>query len=317
MSTIIDYKPTSDRTPDGQYEALLRELVEKGKKKVSIHASLPENAGSEHKFCLELSGRTLTYDLTNGVPLLPIRDLKASCKGAIGEIVAFINGARTLEELEHYGCPKVFWERWVSKEKCANFELPEHDLGPGSYGAALTNMPMPDGKSFDQVEALIRQMKRAPHLRTHVITTWYPPFALADKEQGAPRKVVVAPCHGNMIQFNVFPDTNEMDMVHVQRSADVPVGLPLNLIEWTAFGMMVSYMTGIKLREYIHMLPNPQIYDIQIPQINELLEREVRKLPTLHLRPNREIKSIKDFRRDDFVLEDYDPHPKMVVLASI
>lgn len=317
MNPIIDYKPASQRTPDNQYGELLQELLEKGMKKVSIHASLPENAGSEHTYCLELSGRMLTYDLSNGVPLLPIRDLTASCKGAIGEVVAFINGARTLEKLEEFGCPRIFWERWVTKEKCAGFGLEEHDLGPGSYGAALAAMPMPDGGSFDQVEALIHQMKRAPFLRTHVITTWYPPFALADKEQGAPRKVVVAPCHGNMIQFNVFPETNEMDMIHVQRSADCPVGLPLNLIEWTAFGMMVSYVTGIKLRKYIHMLPNPQIYDIQIPQIKELLAREPRCLPTLHLRPKREIHSIKDFRREDFELEDYDPHPKMMLKAAV
>jgi ABC-2 type transport system ATP-binding protein len=74
-----------------------------------------------------------------------------------------------------------------------------------------------------------------------------------------------------MVQFNVFPEAGEMDMVHYQRSADVPVGLPINLIEWTAFGMMVAYMTNLKLRTYTHYLPNPQVYDVQLPQIEELL----------------------------------------------
>lgn len=316
QNPIIDYKPVQDRTPDDQYQKLMEELLG-GHKKVTIHSSLPENENSDHKYCLELSGRMLRYPLSNGVPLLPIRDLSASFKGAVGEIVAFINGARTLADLKRFGCPEIFWGRWVTADKCKNFGLPEGDLGDGSYGAVLTATPMPNGKTFDQVDALIRQMKRMPNLRTHVITTWYPPYDLSDKEQDAPRKVVVAPCHGNMVMFNVFPETNEMDMVHVQRSADVPVGLPLNLIEWTAFGMMVSYMTGIKLRDYIHMLPNPQIYDIQIPQIKELLTRGPRKLPTVHLRPNREINSIKDFRREDFVLEDYEPHEKMIVRAVI
>ncbi len=313
----IDYKPASERTPDTQYQTLLRELVDKGIRKEVIHSKLPENAASEHKCCYELSGRMLSYDLSNGVPVLPIRDFSSGYKGAIGEIVAFINGARTLEDLQKFGCPKIFWDRWVTKDKCAIWGLPEGDLGDGSYGAVLTATPMPNGKTFDQIEALIKQMKKMPFLRTHVITTWYPPYDLSDKDQDSPRKVVVAPCHGNVVQFNVFPDTNEMDMVHYQRSADVPVGLPLNLIEWTAFGMMVSYMTGIKLRSYIHFLPNPQIYDVQIPQIEELLAREPRKLPTLHLRPNREIHSIKDFRREDFVLEDYEPHEKMIVKAVI
>ena len=305
------------RTPDTQYETLLRKIVREGKKKTTIHASLPENAGSEHKFCLELSGETLKYDLSNGVPILPIRDLSKSFRGAIGEIVAFINGARTLEDLKKFGCPEIFWERWVTKEKCAGLGLPEHDLGDGSYGAVLTATPMPNGKTFDQIDALVKQMQRKPFLRTHLITTWYAPYDLSDIEQGAPRKVMVAPCHGNMVMFNVYPDQKEMDMVHVQRSADVPVGLPLNLTEWVAFGMMVAYMTGLKLKTYSHMLPNPQIYDIQLPQIEEMLAREPRRLPTLYLRPNREIKSVKDFRREDFVLEDYEPHEKIIVKAVI
>lgn len=317
MNPIIEYRPLEKRSPDNQYESLMRKILSEGYKKVPIHASLPENSGSEHKFCLELSAEMLKYDLSNGVPILPIRDFSKGYRGAIGEVVAFINGARTLEQLEEFGCPKVFWDRWVTKEKCETLGMPEHDLGEGSYGPGLTAVPMPNGKTFDQIEALIKQMKKMPHLRTHTITTWYAPFALSDKEQDAPRKVMVAPCHGNWIQFNVFPETNEMDLIHYQRSADVPVGLPLNMIEWTAFGMMVSYVTGIKLRSYNHMLGNPQIYDIQIPQVEELLQREVRKFPTLHLRPKREIKSIKDFRKEDFEIEDYEPHEKMIVKALI
>lgn len=317
MNPIIEYKPYSERTPDTQYEDLLREILAKGKKKRAIHASLPENKESGHEYCLELPPRMLQYELSNGVPVIPLRDQSRAYQGGIAEIVAFINGARTLEELDKFGVPRVFWERWVTKEKCANFDLPEHDLGGGSYGAVLASLPTPDGKKFNQVEALIKQMQKAPHLRTHYITTWYPPLSMGDKEQGCPRKVVVAPCHGNSVQFNVFPDLKEMDMVHYQRSADVPVGLPLNLAEWVAFGMMVSYVTGIKLSTYTHVVANPQIYDIQIPQIEELLAREARKLPTLKLEPTREIKNVTDFRREDFGLEDYEPHPKMIVKAVI
>lgn len=311
----IPYKPFSERKPDTQYENLLRDILENGKSKTPIHAQLKENQGSGHQYCLELSGKMLHYDLSNGVPILPIRDQGKAYKGAIGEMIAFINGARTLEDLEKYGCPKVFWDRWVTKDKCEIWGLPEGDLGDGSYGAALASMPMPNGKTFNQVEALIKQMQKMPFLRTHVITTWYPPYALSDKDQDAPRKVVVAPCHGNMLQFNVFGD--EMHMVHYQRSADVPVGLVLNLAEWVAFGMMVAYMTKLKFTQYTHYLPNPQIYDVQIPSVKDMLAREPRKLPTLHLRPKREITSIFDFRKEDFELEDYEPHEKMIIPTAI
>ena len=312
----IPYKPYSERTPDTQYEELLKKLLEKGKKKVTIHSKLKENSNSGNQFCLELSGEMLNYDLSNGVPILPIRDQGKAFKGAIGEVVAFINGAQTLEDLEKFGCPKVFWDRWVTKEKCEIFGLPEHNLGEGSYGAVLTAIPGPDGKPFNQVEALIKQLKKAPYLRTHVMTTWYPPLSMGDPDQGSPRKVVVAPCHGNWIQFNVFPD-GEMHMQLLQRSADAPVGLMLNLAEWVAFGMMVAYMADLKFTQYTHYLPNPQIYDIQIESVKGLLLREPRKLPTLHLRPKREINSIFDFRKEDFELEDYEPHEKMLIPTPV
>ena len=315
--SIVRYKPFSERTPDSQYSNILRQVLETGIKKTSIHASLPENQGSGHKYCLELSGLTMKYSLENGVPVTPIRNLGNLWQGAIGEIIAFINGARTLQQLEEYGCPKAFWEKWVTKDKCNSFGLEEFDLGPGSYGAILTHMPGPNGEQpFNQIDALIKQMQEKPFLRTHCLSTWYAPYALGDMTQNSPRKVVVAPCHGNLVQFNVF-DNKNMHMVHVQRSADTPVGLALNMVGWPAFGMMTAYMTGLNFTEYHHMLPNPQLYDVQFDIVRELIERKHLKLPSLYLRPGREIKSIYDFRKEDFYLEDYYPHAKVKIPTAI
>ncbi len=314
----IIYKPYAERTPDNQYENLLQDLIQHGLKKTSIHASLPENAGSGHKFCLELPGRMLQYDLSNGVPITTLRDLTKYdlVKGAIGEIVAFTNGAQTLEELIAYGCPENFWKRWVTESKCANFGLPAGDLGPGSYGTILTAMPMHDGRTFNQIDAMMKNMIRNPLGRTNLLTTWYPPLALGDKEQGSPRKVVVAPCHGNIVQFDVMDDMT-MHMALYQRSADAPVGLVLNLTEWVAFGMKVAYLVGTKLTYYSHFLPDPQIYDIQIGVVQKLLGREPHRLPSLYLRPQREIKNITDFRKEDFVLENYDPYPWVAIPTAV
>lgn len=313
---LVPYKPFEERTPDSQYETILADLLKKGKKKTSMHAKLPENKGSGHQFCLELPGRMLSYDLSNGVPITPIRDLGTMYKGAIGEVVAFINGAQTIADLQKFGCPKVFWDRWVTKEKCAIFGLPEGDLGPGSYGAVLTKMSMPGGKTFNQIDALMKQMKRNPFARTNLITTWYPPFAMGDTDQGVARQVVVAPCHGNMVQFDVMDDRS-MHMALYQRSADMPVGVVLNLAEWIAFGMMVAYLSNLTFTHYTHYLPDPQMYDIQWERVEELLERKPVCLPSLYLRPQREIANITDFRKEDFVLEDYHPYPKMIIPTAI
>lgn len=313
---IVPYKPFDQRTPDQQYENVLRDIINFGSKKTSIHAQLKENAGSGHQYCLELPARMLQYDLSNGVPVLPLRDLGTSYKGAIGEIVAFINGARTLEDLVKYGCPKIFWDRWVTKDKCAIWGLPEGDLGPGSYGPTLIAIPLANGKSFDQIEALMNQMITRPLSRTNVISTWYPPYALGDINQNSPRQVVVAPCHGNMVQFDVMDD-GTMNMALYQRSADMPVGVVLNLVEWVVFGMMVAYMTNLQLKYYTHFIPDPQMYDIQLESVRELLTRIPKRLPSLYLRPKREIKKITDFRKDDFELEDYEPHGKMMIPTAI
>jgi thymidylate synthase len=313
---LVPYKPYNQRSNDFQYEFLLTEILNKGKKKTSLHSSLSENKNSGHKYCLEIPCRILSYDLTNGVPITPVRDLGNMWKGAIGEIVAFINGARTLEDLVKYGCPEVFWKSWVTKEKCAVWGLPEGDLGTGSYGQTLTSIPTSDGKTFNQILALERQMARNPLGRTNLISTWYTPLAMGDSEQNSPRNVVVAPCHGNMVQFDVMDDLS-MHMTVYQRSADTPIGLVLNLTEWIAFGMMVAYIANTKFVHYSHVLPNPQIYDIQIPDVKEMLNRTAKKLPSLYLRPNKDIKHLIDFRKEDFYLEDYYPHPKMKIPALI
>ncbi len=326
---IVIYKPYTERTPDDQYERVLADILEKGKKKTVIHSSLIENADSGHKYCLELPARMLQYDLSNGVPILPIRDLGMSYRGAIGEIVAFINGARTLKELKSFGCPEIFWKRWVTKEKCAIWGLKEGDLGPGSYGPVLTSLPAPDQRpwwkkilfflkkpKFNQIDALMSQMLRNPFLRTNLLTTWYPPLALGDKKQESPRKVVVASCHGNIVQFDVMDDRT-MHMTLYQRSADIPVGVVLNLAEWVAFGMMVAYMTDLQFTYYTHVLPNPQMYDIQETKVRELLQRSPKRLPSLYLRPKRKITRIQDFRKEDFELEDYFPYEKMFIPTPV
>ncbi|MDP1834250.1 MAG: thymidylate synthase [Candidatus Moranbacteria bacterium] len=304
----IDYLPFGERVPDLQYQELLKKIKTTGKDKVPIHARLNENAGSGHQNSKEITGAMLQFEMNNGFPVLTERDLSKSFYGAIGELVAFLNGQSTLSGLKEYGCPEVFWRDWVTKEKCAIFGLPEGDLGDGSYGASLGRFQSAKGE-FDQVSAVQRQMEKAPFLRTHVLTTWNPPLSMGDEEQGFKRKVVVAPCHGNFIHFVLFDEQKELEMTHTQRSADVPVGLQFNLIEWSALGLMVAHLLGYKFTKYTHFLSNPHYYDVQAESVDKILAIEPRPFPTVTLRPNRKVTRIQDFRKEDFVIEDYEPKP--------
>src|SRR3989344_8678761 len=124
-------KPYKERTPDYQYHDLLKYIMEKGRDMMPIHG-----IGAR-----SIVGHQIRYKLENGFPLITERDLARTMPGALGEHVGFLNGARTLDELKKYGMPAIFWDRWVTKEKCADFGLPEGDLGPGSYGAASGAFP--------------------------------------------------------------------------------------------------------------------------------------------------------------------------------
>ena len=294
-------KTYSERTPDPQYQNLLRKILEEGVEVLPIH-------GEKAKM---LVGQQLRYRLENGFPVITERDLSGHFfRGALAEHVAFLHGARTQSELEKFGCK--WWKAWVTKEKCDVFGLPEGDLGDGSYGAAWAAFPTKEGEPFNQIENFVKQIKERPHLRTHFISPWIPQYTL--QHSGLRRRVVVAPCHG-WIHALAFPETKELVIHHFQRSADFPVGVPFNIIQYAAFGMMLAQILDYSLREVVYTFSDAHIYESQYEKVRELLTREPRRLPTVTLDPS--IKDIFDFRPEHFALSDYEPHPKMVIPTPV
>ncbi len=298
----MHYLPKAQRTPDTQYQHLLQQILEKGRKIMPIHG---EPAWM-------IPGLQMRFKMENGFPLLPIRDLSKSFPGAIGELIAFLHGAHTLEQLQEYGCPKVFWERWVTKEKCEVFGLPEHELGPGSYGPGWASNPLPNGEVFNQVKHLMRQIKERPYLRTHLLSPWIPAFTLQHSE--LTRQVVVAPCHG-WVHFIAFPETKELVVHHFQRSGDMPVGVALNMVEYAALGMLVARMLGYRFDELVYTISDAHIYESEVPFVEELIARETRPFPTVTLSDS--IVDPLDARREHFTLTDYDPHPHMTIPTPV
>lgn len=305
MKDVVNYKPFEERTPDPQYQNLLKQIMTEGTEVNPIQ-------GERAKMIM---GLQLRYNMSNGFPLITERDMSGKfLQSAIGEHVAFLNGARTQEELEKFGCP--WWKRWVTKEKCDIFGLPEGDLGPGSYGAAWATFPTSEGKPFDQIEHVIRQIKERPYLRTHIITPWIPQYTI--QHEGLTRKVVVAPCHG-WIHVIALPETKELRVHHFQRSSDMPVGVPFNMVQYASFGMMVAHLTDYKFVEYVHTFSDAHIYESQHEKVEKLITREPRRLPTVTLdaKAVASITDIKDFRPEHFILSDYDPHEKMIIPTPV
>jgi thymidylate synthase len=287
----LNYLPKEQRVPDNQYFHLLNKIRREGEKEQSTQ-------GVE---CLTyMAPGSMRFKLQNGFPLITERSIKGFWTGAVGEIFAFINGVRTHEGLKEFGCN--FWGNFVTEEKCAKRELETGDLGDGSYGGAFHDFPTAEGIPFNQFAALIQQMKERPGLRTHFISPWIPQYTY--RISGRTQKVVVVPCHGWM-HFRII--NGKLTLHMFQRSGDTPVGIPANMAQYASLLIAVAYLTDTVPYEYIHTISDAHIYVDQLTAVAEMLSRSPHTLPTVKLANPPD--NIFDFRKENFVLSDYGPHP--------
>ncbi|MFH2118665.1 MAG: thymidylate synthase [Candidatus Paceibacterota bacterium] len=289
---MFKYLPVNQRTPDNQYKALLREILDQG---VRTDTQLETDA-------LTLMGaKPMHFKLENGFPMITERKISEKMwTQAVGEILGFINGARTLKQLEEFGC--FWWAPWGTEAKCKKRGLETGDLGPGSYGAAFHDFPTSEGKPHNQFKDIIEQIKEKPHLRTHFITPWIPQYIA--RGEGKQQKVVVCPCHG-WIHLRVL--NGKLTLHMFQRSGDVPVGVPANMVQYAALLMAIAQVTGLEPYEYVHTISDAHIYVDQISRVEEMLGREDRVFPTMTLKNKHQ--DIFKYRHTDFELSDYNPHP--------
>jgi thymidylate synthase len=278
--------------PDTQYHDLLQSILDQG---------MRSETQQEVDTLSLIAPKPLHFKLSEGFPIITERKISEKMwRGAISEMIGFINGARTDEKLKEYGCK--WWEAWVTEEKCHKRGLETGDLGPGSYGAAFHDFPTSEGESFNQIAAVIQQIKEKPHLKTHFISPWIPQYQF--RIEGRQQKVVVCPCHGWM-HLRIFG--NKLVLHMFQRSSDVPIGLPANLAQYAALTMMFAATLGYEAYEYVHSFSDAHIFVDQIDKVKELLQREPKPLPKMILKTKRD--NIFDYRADDFELVEYEPHP--------
>jgi thymidylate synthase len=287
-------KPYAERTVDTQYKELLKDILARGSRSQSQAGTTAENP--EGTDCITLFGANpMRFDLSNGFPFITERSVKGFWKQPIGEIIGFMNGARTQAELEEYGCK--FWASWVTPEKCAKRGLEAGDLGPGSYGAAFHDFPTAEGESFNQFKYIVQQIKERPHLKTHFISPWVPQYTV--RVEGRQQKVVVCPCHG-WLHIRIL--NGKLNLHMFQRSGDVPVGVPSNMIQYGALTMMLAQATGYEPGEYVHTISDAHIYVDQIPAVEEIIKRESHPFPTMTL--TNPTTNLFAFRNTDFTLGD-------------
>ncbi len=277
-----------------QYIDLCKHILENGTKK-------EDRTGTG---TISVFGYQMRFDLSKGFPLLTTK--KVHLKSIIHELLWFISGSVNIKYLVDNDVR--IWNEWpyeiykkspdyqnetleefVNKIKLdEDFAKLHGNLGP-VYGKQWR-----DFLGVDQLSNLISEIKSNPNSRRLIISAWNP--------KDVPN-MALPPCHAFM-QFYVID--GKLSCQLYQRSADVFLGVPFNIASYALLTMMIAQVCDLEVGEFIHTLGDAHIYLNHLEQINKQIKRSIRPLPIMKTNPN--IKSIFDFKYEDFTLENYNPH---------
>ena len=234
-------------------------------------------------------GYQLRCDLADGFPLLTTK--KVHLKSIIYELLWFLRGDTNVRWLQEHGVR--IWNEWADENG---------DLGP-VYGSQWRAWPDGNGGTIDQIAQVIDQIKNTPDSRRIMVSAWNVAEVPTMK---------LPPCH-SLFQFYVAQ--GKLSLQLYQRSADLFLGVPFNIASYALLLMMVAHVTGLKPGEFVHTFGDAHIYRNHFDQIKEQLSREPRPLPRMVLNPD--VKSIDDYKYEDFTLEGYDPWPAIKGEVSV
>ena len=234
-------------------------------------------------------GYQMRFDLSEGFPLLTTK--KVHLKSIIYELLWFIAGDTNVKYLQDHGV--TIWDEWADENG---------DLGP-VYGHQWRSWPAPDGRTIDQISMVIDTIRRNPDSRRMLVTAWNP--AEVDK-------MALPPCH---CLFQFYVADGKLSCQLYQRSADVFLGVPFNIASYALLTMMIAQVCGLKPGEFVHTTGDTHIYRNHFEQVATQLSREPRSLPRMRLNP--EVKSLFDFKYEDFTLEGYDPWPAIKAPVAV
>ena len=234
-------------------------------------------------------GYQMRFNLADGFPLLTTK--KVHLKSIIHELLWFIAGDTNIKYLRENGV--TIWDEWADENG---------DLGP-VYGHQWRSWPAPDGRVIDQLSNVIDLIQHNPDSRRILVSAWNP---------GEIDKMALPPCH---CLFQFYVADGKLSCQLYQRSADVFLGVPFNIASYALLTLMIAQVCGLQPGEFIHTTGDTHIYRNHFEQVALQLSREPRRLPVMKLNPD--VKSIFDFRYEDFTLEGYDPWPAIKAPVAV
>ena len=290
------------------YLDLLTEILEHGNRKVDRGTDVVLHS---------VFGRQTRYDLSKGFPLLTTK--KVYWKGVLHELYWFLSGQSNIKYLVDNNVH--IWDDYpyrIFKEKNTTENLTKEEFVqkikddsvfankwgelPRIYGESWRRWLTKSGRTIDQLQWVLDELKDDPDAKNLIVTSWNPEYlyTMATKEEASRFPI----CH-NMYQVNL--QNGKLNLQLYQRSADMFLGVPFNIASYALLLHILAQISGYEVGEFVHTFGDVHIYDNHVEQVKEQLSRDPKVLPTLKIDPS--VKSLADFTPDKVELIGYDPHP--------
>ncbi len=229
-------------------------------------------------------GYQMRFNLQKGFPLLTTK--KVHLKSIVHELIWFLKGDTNIKYLKENGVS--IWDEWADENG---------NLGK-VYGAQWRNFG-----GIDQINELVYSLKNNPDSRRMIVSAWNPVDVPT---------MALPPCH---TLWQCYVADNKLSLQLYQRSADVFLGLPFNIASYALLTHMLAQVSGLEVGDLIMTLGDAHLYSNHFEQANLQLSREERELPTLEI--NKEINSIFDFKYEDIIIKNYNPHPAIKAKVAV
>jgi thymidylate synthase len=226
---------------------------------------------------LSVFGHQMRFNLAAGFPLLTTK--KVHIRSIFIELLWFLNGDTNVKWLQDN---KVsIWDEWADAQG---------ELGP-VYGKQWRKWETADGRSIDQIKALVDQIKSNPASRRQIVTAWNP---------GELDRMALAPCH---CLFQTYVAGGKLSLQLYQRSADVFLGVPFNIASYALLTHLLAHQCGLEVGEFIWTGGDTHLYTNHVDQARLQLTRTPKPLPRLLIK--RQPDTIDGYHFEDFEILDY------------
>ena len=262
-----------------QYLDLLQRILDEGVEK-------GDRTGTGTR---SIFGHQMRFNLEEGFPLLTTK--KLHLKSIIYELLWFLKGDTNVHYLQEHGVR--IWNEWADEQG---------ELGP-VYGYQWRSWPDYNGGHIDQISQVVEQIKHNPDSRRMIVSAW---------NVACVNDMKLPPCH---LLFQFYVAEGRLSLQLYQRSADTFLGVPFNIASYALLLQMVAQVTGLKAGDFVHTTGDTHLYLNHLDQARLQLTRTPRALPRMLINPD--VKSLFDFRYEDFQLEDYDPWPHIAATVSV